>query len=325
MSHYTRVDLLKYICSIGIICIHTNPFVTVAQLDNYFLHLEPIFVAMFFIISSSLLWQKLRQDKEDAVCLRHYVSRLLILVCVWGILLLPHWLPKFIHHNKETWIAYLLPKILMNGFTQGSWFIMSLIYGVLICYLLNKYLNRHLVFGLCASLWLYLSLVYYDGMPDILNIYYEKPDDSFGFESYYSPFRSLFWIEAGYYLVPSLSKYISNHTTNIVTLICLVLVGVINHGYFVADGVISILLSAWAMRDPQDVPDARFVILRQMSIVVFFFHFLLVTIIHVLFLKGMIGYEHGFTIFLAVFLISNTIAYGIIRLSKRIRILAYLY
>lgn len=131
---------------------------------------------MFFIISSSLFWQK--QNREEASRLWHFTSRLLILVILWGIILLPQWLPKFIRHNEDTWLFLLVPKILLNGFTQGSWFLMSLIFCMVICYLLNRYLNRHVVFVLCTALWAYLSLVYYEGMSDFLHIFYEKPDDS---------------------------------------------------------------------------------------------------------------------------------------------------
>lgn len=324
MAYYPRLDLLKFCCCIGIVCVHTNPFIAMPQLHEYFLHLQPIFVAMFFIISSSLFWQK--QSGEEAPRLWHFASRLLMLVILWGILLLPQWLPKFIRHNEDTWLFLLVPKILLNGFAQGSWFIMSLIYGMMICYLLNRYLNRHVVFALCTALWVYLSLVYYDGMTDFLNIYFEIPDDSFGFESYYSPERSLIWIEAGYYLVPMIHRYISGRSVLICLLICLVAVGLLDYGYFVADGLIAVLLPAWAMKKSQENLDLRFVILRQMSIVIFFIHFLFVTIIHVLFLKGIIGFEHGMVIAIIVLAFSMAFAYIVVRLSNnRYRCLRYLY
>ena len=324
MQYYPRLDLLKFCCCIGIVFIHTVPFADFGQINERFLHLQPIFVAMFFIISSSLFWPKMRGG-GDAHRLWHFSSRLLILATLWGILLLPHWLPKFIRHNEDTWQVLLLPKILLSGFCQGSWFIMSLVYGVLICYLLNRFLNRHVVFVLCASLWLYLSLVFYEGMTDYLHIYFEKTDDSFGFESYFSPVRSLVWIEAGYYLVPIFCRRFSSHAIIISSLICLIAVGFLDTGYFVANGLIAVLLPAWAMKKTQDSPEPPLVTLRQMSIVVFFIHFVFVTIFHVLFTKGIIGFDKGLVVTLVVLALSLTTAYALVRASRKYRWLRYLY
>ena len=83
---------------------------------------------------------------------------------------------------------------------------MALIYGTIICYLLNRYLNKHFVFALCAFIWLYFSLVKGGYIDDCLEIYLHGEGDGFHLDSFYLPTRSIFWIEAAYYLLPKLKR-----------------------------------------------------------------------------------------------------------------------
>ena len=64
---------------------------------------------------------------------------------------------------------------------------MALIYGTIICYLLNRYLNKHFVFALCAFIWLYFSLVKGGYIDDCLGIYLHGEGDGFHLDSFYLP------------------------------------------------------------------------------------------------------------------------------------------
>ena len=206
-KYYPYLDLLKFICCIGIVGIHTWPFYYAAEpLKDWFGRLCPAFVSIFFVVSSMLFWQKIEFNNNDWGKLGHFCKRLLILLGCWSVLLLPHWLPKFIKHNPGDWYLWLVPKILTTGTAQGSWFIMALLYGVIICYVLNRYLNKYFVFALCAFIWLYFSLVMGQYINDFLGIYLQGSGDGFHLDSFYLPTRSIFWIEAAYYLLPKLKR-----------------------------------------------------------------------------------------------------------------------
>lgn len=218
-KYFPYLDLLKFICCIGIVGIHTWPlFYAAESLRDWYMKICPTFVAVFFVVSSVLFWQKIEFSHDDWSKIGHFVKRLLILLGCWSILLLPHWLPKFIRHNSSDWYIWLVPKILTTGTAQGSWFIMALIYGVIICYLLNRYLNKHLVFIICTFIWLYFSLVKGNYISDFLGVYLESHSDAFHLDSYYLPTRSIFWVEAAYYLVPKLSA--SKIYQSILLMIC---------------------------------------------------------------------------------------------------------
>lgn len=201
---------------------------------------------------------------------------------------------------------------------------MSLIYGMWICYLLNRYLNRHIVFWAVAFLWAYLSGVHYDGLTDYLHLYLSKIGDGFGYETYYSPIRALIWIEAGFYLMPHAIK-IQNRMLLSMVFLSLILLLFIHQGYFIFNTVIVLALLAIGLKSCEDKVNQRTVLLRKASIITFFAHFPIVTLIHTLYLHGVIPAEYGIAAFLITLSISYLIAYTIVKSSERFKFLKLLY
>lgn len=316
-TYYPHLDLLKFICCIGIVCQHTKPFEYIPILARWIERLQPSFVATFFVISSSLLWQKIHWDKGDWSVLRRYVMRLLILILVWGVLLLPHWLSKFIHHNPDDWYYLIWVKILLTGMPQGAWFCMSLIYGVLIVYVLNRYLNHQLVFGLFVLVWGYYSMVHYEAMTDYLHIYVPNAIDRFHFESYFSAIRASIWVEAGYYLVPRVRRALHGRQIAAYSMVCLIILTFSFRYHFIAFSLLSILVSSLCMKRTIPVPDTRFLRLREMSIIIFFIHFLPVTLFHYLSDVGYIAHEYGMMEFVVTLAVCIPVSFGIIRLADK--------
>lgn len=323
-AYYPHLDLLKFCCSIGIVSQHTRPFEYIPTLSGLIERLQPSFVAMFFVISSSLLWQKIHWDNDDWPVLRRYIVRLLTLVLVWGVLLLPHWLPKFIHHNPDDWYYLIWIKILLTGMPQGAWFCMSLIYGVLIVYVLNRYLNRHLVFVLFLLVWGYFSMVHYEAMPDYLHLYVPNAVDHFHFESYFSAIRASIWVEAGYYLVPRVLLALRGRFIATTAVVCLTLLTFPFRYHFITFSLLSILVSSLCMKRTKPSPDTQILHLRKMSIVIFFIHFLPVTLFHYLTDKGYIAHEYGMMEFFVTLALCIPVSYSLVRLSDKYRLLHWL-
>lgn len=325
MKHYPWLDVLKYLCSIGIVSIHTQPFVDCTGINQHYLNFQNLYVPLFFVISSALFWHKIQWNQQDMSHLLHFTRRLMLLVLLWGILLLPHWLSKFIRHNPDDWLLLLLPKVALTGFAQGSWFILSLIYGVWLCYGLNRYLPRTLVFSISMAIWAYFSLVHYEGMSDYLSIYYPNSTEGFQFESYFSIVRSFVWIEAGYYLLPIVRDKCS--VLYLKGLLFLSLIGLcfLPAGYFVPMGIAAIILPALCMKVTNDQPKPRLVLLRRISILVFFIHFPIVTAFHTLYLAHLRSQDFGMCEFLVTIILSTLIAYLLIYWARRFKPLSYLY
>lgn len=321
---YPWLDLLKYLCSVGIIAQHTQAMHDVPEAQAWFERFQPTLVALFFVIASALFWQRIRWNEADRAQLWHYTRRLLTLVCCWGLLLAPHWLPKFVRHNPDDWLQLLGLKAVVQGFAQGSWFIMSLIYGTLLCYLLNRYLNRHLTFALVMVLGLYLSLVHYEAWPDPLRLYWPAEGDQFQLETYFSPLRSLVWIECGYYLLPRLRRLPAWLLTMAVVQ-ALLLTSLMPCYNFLANAAVALLLPAIGLLKVSEQRHRGMLLLRRMSIITFFVHFPIETLIHVLYTTGHMPCEYGGLPFLLVYLPSTALAWGIVKGSERWPVLKYLF
>lgn len=75
-KYYPYLDLLKFICCIGIVGIHTWPFYHAAKpLKDWFGGLCPAFVSIFFVVSSMLFWQKIEFNNNDWSKLGHFSKR----------------------------------------------------------------------------------------------------------------------------------------------------------------------------------------------------------------------------------------------------------
>lgn len=311
----------------GIVGIHTWPFFyAVEPLKEWYAKMCPVFVSIFFVISSMLFWQKIEFNNDDWGKLAHFCKRLLILLGCWSLLLSPHWLAQFIRHNPDDWYLWLIPQMLTTGTAQGSWFIMALIYGTIICYLLNRFFNKHFVFALCILIWFYYSMVWGGYMDDFLGIYLQGSDDRFHLDSFYLPTRSIFWIESAYYLLPKLK------TLNVSQSVLIVILGgafftlfFICDYVFVLNAIIAILLPAVCIKTSSNSKKMNYVHLRKISIIIYFIHFVPVTIFHVLADNHIIPYEYGGIEFLVVFSLSFICASVIVKASNDYKVLKYLY
>lgn len=277
-AYYPYLDLLKFICCIGIVAIHVNPFFYINAANYYFSNIANIFIAIFFVVSSLLFWRKIKWNNSDWKTIWNFSKRLLILLVAWGIILAPHWFTLFLHtfrdHGGYNLLGALILRLLTSGTCLGSWFIVSLIFGTIIVYLLNRYFNKHIAFLIIFVIWLYHSLVRYEGMPDFLNIYFfGEYYNGKSINSSFLPQRAIFWLEAGYYLVPYLQR-LQERTNHLWLYIGAVFVSFIcssmPHFYFVSNMVISILIPFICISIKNE--NASFKTLRNISIIVYFVH-----------------------------------------------------
>jgi hypothetical protein len=130
------------------------------KFGGWLVHVREMSLPMFVTISSLLFWSRFQwNDREKSrKQLRHYMGRLLVLIIAWSIVLLPFWLHRFVERYPDNWLSYIVPKLMLYGGCRGGYFIMSLIYGNTIIYLLHRYLGKIIPFLLTLIVQTYYNL-----------------------------------------------------------------------------------------------------------------------------------------------------------------------
>lgn len=166
-KNYDILDLGKFISSLFIVAIHSVLFPEI---------LYPwlrIAVPLFFVISSFLLFRKinLSPKNEKWTIIKRYIIRLLKYYLFWFVICLPATMMI-----RADWFAYgvkigvltAVRETLFSSTFVASWFIVSLIWGVLIIGLVaNKKTNIIILFVTFAiyiicTLWSSYSFVFQD-------------------------------------------------------------------------------------------------------------------------------------------------------------------
>ncbi len=130
-------DITKFILSITIVIIHSG------FLKNVLYPYLRIAVPLFFIISSYFLFKKVNKVKveERPIIIKNFIKRNMILYLFWFIVLLPVTLDikrYFTDYSILKGLIILLRDYLFSSTFSASWFIMALIEGVIIVYLLTR-------------------------------------------------------------------------------------------------------------------------------------------------------------------------------------------
>lgn len=319
--YYPRLDILKFVCCIGVVTIHTRPFVNWPQTETYWNNLAGLCVPLFFIASSFLLWHKVNTRKTEAwTLLRKFASRLAILYFAWTLLMMPEWLSGYMKHNPDMLWLKLLPIKILLGAPHGSWFVTSLVYGTLICYYLNKLL----------PVWLstiIASLLFF--VPELLDFY--GCQSSYGLLNLYnSPFKAFLPLQIGYLSSCGyLDRTIFACGGGKLLILCILQIFI---PYFSSVAGYALTVCCWiaitqyciSIQSP-DAINPLFLTMRKMSIIIYFTHFFFATAARALHERGYIGFEYGLPVFFSAVCSCLILAYAIVHFSKRFKLLTYLY
>lgn len=174
------IDLVKFILAIIVVMIHINPFY-----KNKFI-IYPICriaVPIFFMISSYFFFK----NKTD---LKKFVTRNLKLYLFYFVLLFPI---IFIEYKKYSgnFGIYIIKNFFLGSTFPASWYIMALIIGITIIYIVSNKLNINNYITLIISFIIYIICCLNSNYAnlEILNIHF--------FKSYNSFLVSFIWIVIG--------------------------------------------------------------------------------------------------------------------------------
>ena len=156
---YTGLDLLKFLMALMVVMIHVKPNAHSEILANIFTPLMSLSVPVFFLISSFLIFGKLKERTN----LFRWCKRIMILYGAW--MLMDIW---YIIFRREyfslVWYDGVLTffKDLLFGTTYpGSWFLSALLVGVVVVFFLTKFLHPYIVLILSLLISLYIRNINY--------------------------------------------------------------------------------------------------------------------------------------------------------------------
>ena len=319
-KYFPYIDILKIVSCLGIVCIHTKPFETTCFQET-FVRICPAFVSIFFLLSSLLFWKKVSWDNNDKKILWKYISRLLIIYILWSLIFSPIWIyPLWKTYQTDIW--WIVPlKFVFYGGCSGSWFIVSLIYGTLIVYIVNRFINKHIAFILFLFVFIYYGYVFWGG-EDVFHLFWQG---TAWFPSpYYSMARSVFWIECSLYL-PNIIKIVKVNNLKVLLLILIVFWSVLafynccGNFQYIVNAIVAIVLSLSCLKSSDlFLMNSILPILRNYTIVIYFVHFFYQRVfLHFI--------SFGLDLFISTLFCTCFTAFIIIKVSAKFKILKYLY
>lgn len=340
-KQFYAVDCMKFISALLVIGIHTGPFLDL-NLDANFVYVQilgRIAVPFFFVASAFFLFRKINleagiKDEQNLAYLKHYIGRILKIYLLWSILYLPLQAYAW-SQGGVTWVSALryIRDFLFTGSYYHLWFLPALIFAIIFIYILLFTWKWKMT--ACLVVMLYLI-----GMTG--NIYgpvlEQIPLIKRGYELYLSAFETtrngLFFGSMFIYIGALLaqSKYVIKKKIAVVmtTLSFLLLCGecFLLRKY----GFMNDLASMYCMLIPLTYfgfsllaqirlkPRIIFEKMRKMSLLIYVSHIYFV----VLFGKFLPEQMH-FVLYLSTVIASIVFAWGVLAVSKKIKLVKQLY
>ena len=159
-STYPAVDYVKFLCAVLIVGNHTNPFIFNFWLDKGFGLVTRLALPYFFIASSYFLFRKMDFDNPGNFNVRPYIIRLLLVYGIWSLAYLPikvySWINVGIGIN-EIFVEYI-KDILFLGTYKHLWFMPALILGIIAVYTALKYCKINEIFAVSIVMMFLLTM-----------------------------------------------------------------------------------------------------------------------------------------------------------------------
>ena len=156
-KQYNGLDLLKFAMALAVIMIHVKPNQHSNLLNTLFDPILSIAVPVFFVISSMLIFSKLKEGGYSD--LWKYCKRLGLLYFSW--LIIDGWFiwanKPYLHENLFDAIIDFAKDILFATTYPGSWYLSASVVGVVLVYVLSRYIHPVATFLLSFVIAYYIS------------------------------------------------------------------------------------------------------------------------------------------------------------------------
>ena len=339
MKNFKSIDLLKYILSIMVIIIHTNPFLSINKELGFYISygICRIAVPCFFIISAYFYFSK-GITKENTI---KYCKRLLILYFAWFIIAIPNIIYFRLYcgsNNILIKIFNLIKGFFFSSTFAGSWFLTSCMFCGILFYFLHKFKSKKFSFFVITflSVLVYIFCVLGSSYGNFINntcfnVIYVYWDKIFG------SFQNGFIVGIPYFYVGSILYYnnVKINNKSIITGLFISLFLLMIEVYFTHHLNLILYNDCYFLLLPtsvflfllcknSNININNHIFLRKSSIIIYLSHFIFLA-----YIKGIAKIFH-FEIaniywFLSVLILCLLFSTLIIRFSEKIKWLKYLY
>ena len=141
---YNSIDLVKFIWSLLIIVIHSQPLLEFSDAANYIFNSSVcrLAVPFFFIVSGFFFANGLEKTNNKQKYFLFYEKKLIILYLFWQIINLPLniliYVEKYPHAGVIKYVFLLCRTIFLCG-NGVTWYILAMAEAAVVLYLINKF------------------------------------------------------------------------------------------------------------------------------------------------------------------------------------------
>lgn len=137
------LDVLKFSMALLVVAIHAEAVNIYKNIYAIIHPLTDIAVPLFFLISSFLVFSKIRLSNDSRETLLHFSKRLLILYAFWMLIQTPLviYTRDYLQQDLLTLPLYIIRDILFCSTFHGSWFLSALVVGVWLIFFLSKFIT----------------------------------------------------------------------------------------------------------------------------------------------------------------------------------------
>ncbi|MDE6386360.1 MAG: acyltransferase [Lachnospiraceae bacterium] len=145
---YKGIDIMKFIMALFVVVLHTHPLQTVNAAADFATAdvIARVAVPFFFVASGFLLEKQMsaRQTEKKEILLK-YAKKVLILYCIWTVIYLPIIISSKIIDSEESLVKSIFSAVrdfIFAGSYGQLWYLPAVAVGVLLVFVLRKYLGE---------------------------------------------------------------------------------------------------------------------------------------------------------------------------------------
>lgn len=185
VKQYNSLDLMKLLCALLIIIVHTSPFRSYSTVLAFGFRniIGIIAVPFFFSTSGFLLFKKLSalEGKEKSSYFKHYIKRLCVMYGLWSLVYFPFVVYNWCQNGFSLQeVLQYIKRFFFEGSYNTIWFLPALITAAALCYFLHTRFSFRKILWIALPFYLFACLLtnYYGiteaipGLRTILHLYY---------------------------------------------------------------------------------------------------------------------------------------------------------
>lgn len=312
-------DLLKFLMALMIVAIHARAFCN-PIVEQFTYTWTRVAVPMFFVLSSFLLFKKIRNDKAmGGAIVFKFCKRLSLMYFFWFVLQLPLIVKEggYLATGFIDCLILILKGLTVGHTFHGSWFLSALLLSICIISLADKVGSKWLVGAITVILFMFNFERQL--LPEIFSSLYVWISESFNLQINLTFIYGIIWVGLGYFLSHPKIDNILKLIKPIYSAIGVITLYVLDLFYLVKGDIsvslMVILLYILFYNLPLN-PKSIYLRLRNLSILFFLIHFLICGFFHKAF-SGVDWLYSGLIFYAIVLVVTYGIASTILWLENK--------